>query len=67
MDRIAVLIPCWNEALTIRKVVTDFKRELPEAVIYVYDNNSTDDTAAIAREATANAVYRMIFFIVGIY
>ena len=51
MDRIAVLIPCWNEALTIRKVVTDFKRELPEAVIYVYDNNSTDDTAAIAREA----------------
>lgn len=53
MDRIAVLIPCWNEALTIRKVVTDFKRELPEAVIYVYDNNSTDDTAAIAREAGA--------------
>ena len=46
MDRIVVLIPCWNEALTIRKVVTDFKRELPEAVIYVYDNNSTDDTAA---------------------
>ena len=45
MDRIAVLIPCWNEALTIRKVVTDFKRELPEAVIYVYDNNSTDDVS----------------------
>lgn len=50
---IAVLIPCWNEAQTIGKVVTDWKRELPEADIYVYDNNSTDDTAKIAAEAGA--------------
>ena len=53
MDRVAVLIPCYNEAKTIRKVVTDFKTALPDAVIYVYDNNSTDDTAAIAEEAGA--------------
>ena len=53
MDRIAVLIPCYNEALTIRKVVSDARRELPEATIYVYDNNSTDGTARIAREAGA--------------
>lgn len=51
MDDIAVLIPCYNEAQTIRKVVTDWKKELPEAVIYVYDNNSNDDTAVIAEEA----------------
>lgn len=56
MDRIAVLIPCWNEALTIEKVVSDFKRVLPEAVIYVYDNNSTDRTADLA--ARAGAVVR---------
>ena len=53
MDHIAVLIPCYNEALTIGKVVHDFSEALPEAVIYVYDNNSTDDTAAIAEEAGA--------------
>ncbi len=53
MDKIAVLIPCYNEAKTIRKVIDDWKRELPEAVIYVYDNNSTDETAAIARKAGA--------------
>ena len=53
MDDIAVLIPCYNEAQTIRKVVTDWKKELPEAVIYVYDNNSNDDTAVIAEEAGA--------------
>lgn len=47
---IAVLIPCYNEAVTIGKVVDDFRRELPSASIYVYDNNSSDDTAAIARE-----------------
>ncbi|WP_077071194.1 MULTISPECIES: glycosyltransferase family 2 protein [Bacteria] len=47
---IAVLIPCYNEAVTIGKVVDDFRRELPGASIYVYDNNSSDDTAAIARE-----------------
>lgn len=56
MDTIAVLIPCYNEALTIAKVVGDFRRALPEAVIYVYDNNSTDDTAAVA--AAAGAVVR---------
>lgn len=48
--RIAVLIPCYNEAQTIGKVVADFKAQLPDAVVYVFDNNSTDDTAAIARE-----------------
>ena len=53
MDKIAVLIPCYNEAKTIHKVVTDWKKALPDAVIYVYDNNSTDDTAAIAQAAGA--------------
>ena len=43
MKKIAVLIPCFNEAKTIKKVVTDFKKVLPHADIYVYDNNSTDD------------------------
>lgn len=52
-DEIAVLIPCYNEALTIEKVVTDFKKELPEATIYVYDNNSSDNTAEIAKNAGA--------------
>lgn len=46
---IAVLVPCYNEAVTIAKVVDDFKRVLPTSTIYVYDNNSSDDTAAIAR------------------
>jgi len=55
-DRIAVLIPCYNESKTIEKVVTDFRRVLPEAVIYVYDNNSSDGTAEIA--ARAGAVVR---------
>ncbi len=53
MDKIAVLIPCYNESMTIEKVVKDFRRVLPEAVIYVYDNNSTDGTAQIAEEAGA--------------
>lgn len=53
MDRIAVLIPCYNEEKTIGKVVRDFKEQLPEAVIYVYNNNSTDRTVEIAREAGA--------------
>ncbi len=53
MDKIAVLIPCYNESRTIQKVVEDWKKELPEAVIYVYDNNSSDDTARIAAEAGA--------------
>lgn len=48
-DEIAVIIPCFNEAPTIGKVVDDFHRELPEATVYVYDNNSTDGTAEIAR------------------
>lgn len=48
MDKIAVLIPCYNEARTIGKVIADFKHFLPEAVIYVYDNNSSDDTVDIA-------------------
>lgn len=53
MDKIAVLIPCYNEEATIKKVVTDFKEVLPEATIYVYDNNSKDNTAKIAEEAGA--------------
>lgn len=53
MDKIAVLIPCYNEARTVEKVVNDFRRALPEAVIYVYDNNSTDGTADLARRAGA--------------
>lgn len=53
MSRTAVLIPCYNEASTIAKVVTDFQLALPHAEIYVYDNNSSDDTARIAREAGA--------------
>ncbi|MBR0462274.1 MAG: glycosyltransferase [Erysipelotrichaceae bacterium] len=51
--KIAVLIPCYNEELTIRKVVSDFKRALPDADIYVYNNNSTDDTRKIALKAGA--------------
>lgn len=57
MDKIAVLIPCYNESKTIEKVVKDFRRELPEAVIYVYDNNSSDHTDDIARVAGAVVRY----------
>lgn len=57
MDKIAVLIPCYNESQTIEKVVKDWKRELPEALIYVYDNNSKDGTDEIAREAGAVVRY----------
>lgn len=57
MDKIAVLIPCYNEAKTIEKVVTDFKSVLPEAVIYVYDNNSSDGTDEIAEKAGAVVRY----------
>lgn len=53
MDKIAVLIPCYNEGLTIEKVVKDFKENIPEAVIYVYDNNSTDNSAELAEKAGA--------------
>lgn len=56
-DKIAVLIPCYNEAVTIGKVIDDFKRVLPDADIYVYDNNSKDETAAIAEEH--GAIVRM--------
>lgn len=72
MDKIAVLIPCYNESKTIKKVITDFKEVLPEATIYVYDNNSTDNTDKIAKEAGAvlryeyqqgkgNVIRRMFF------
>ncbi|MBP5152838.1 MAG: glycosyltransferase [Lachnospiraceae bacterium] len=53
MDKTAILIPCYNESKTIEKVVTDWKRVLPDAAIYVYDNNSTDDTDKIAERAGA--------------
>jgi glycosyltransferase involved in cell wall biosynthesis len=55
LDRVetAVLIPCKNEAVTIKKVVEDFRQQLPDAKIYVYDNNSSDDTIRIAKEAGA--------------
>ena len=49
--KVAVLIPCYNEELTIKKVIEDFRKELPDADIYVYDNNSTDNTYNIAKEA----------------
>lgn len=57
MDKIAVLIPCYNESRTITKVVTDFRNALPDAVIYVYDNNSTDGTDELARSAGAVVRY----------
>lgn len=53
MDKIAVLIPCFNEAQTIEKVIRDYQNTLPDAVIYVYDNNSTDATAELAFNAGA--------------
>lgn len=57
MDKIAVLIPCYNESKTIKKVVEDWKMAIPEAIIYVYDNNSTDHTAEIAKNAGAIVRY----------
>ncbi|KFN42384.1 glycosyltransferase [Arenimonas oryziterrae] len=54
--RIAVLIPCHNEALTVAKVVADFRAALPQAAIYVFDNASTDETAALARAAGARVI-----------
>ena len=53
MKKIAVMIPCYNEELTIKKVVEDFKKELPDAYIYVYNNNSKDNTEKIAKDAGA--------------
>lgn len=57
MDKTAVLVPCYNEAKTVQKVVEDFKRVLPDAKIYVYDNNSTDGTDQLARDAGAIVCY----------
>lgn len=57
MKKIAVLIPCYNESVTIKKVIEDYRKALPEADIYVYDNNSTDGTDEIAREAGATVRY----------
>ena len=56
-SKIAILIPCYNESKTIEKVVKDYKKALPEADIYVYDNNSTDGTAEIAKKAGAIVKY----------
>ena len=56
-SKIAVLIPCYNESKTIAKVVKDYKEALPEADIYVYDNNSTDNTDEIAKKAGAIVRY----------
>ena len=57
MDKIAILIPCYNEEKTIEKVVKDWKKELPDAVVYVYDNNSTDRTVELAKKAGAVVRY----------
>ena len=55
---IAVLIPCYNEELSIQQVILDFQKFLPEAKIYVYDNNSTDKTAEIAKKTKRNVELR---------
>ncbi len=57
MDNIAILIPCYNEEKTIETVVKSFKQVLPEAVVYVYDNNSTDQTVSLAQQAGAVVRY----------
>ena len=57
MDRIAVLIPCYNEKVTIKKVINDFKNYLPNAIIYVYDNNSSDKSDEIAQNNGAIVRY----------
>ena len=61
MASIAVLIPCYNEAITIAKVVDDFRRVLPEADIYVYDNNSSDGTAEIVVDTVSGDLSLMTF------
>ena len=53
MSRIALVVPCYNEAQTVARVIQGFRAALPKAVIYVYDNNSTDGTASVASEAGA--------------
>ena len=50
MMKTAILIPCYNESMTIKKVINDFQKALPDAEIYVYDNNSTDGTDEIAKK-----------------
>lgn len=60
LKKIAVLIPCYNEELTINKVITDFKKELPDSEIYVYDNNSVDDTYNVALKAGATVKKEII-------
>ena len=57
MENIAVLIPCYNESITIAKVINDFKKSLPDANIYVYDNNSTDGSDKIAKDSGAVVRY----------
>ena len=57
MDTVAVLIPCYNESLTVEKVITDWKKALPNAKIYVYDNNSSDKTDELAKSAGAIVRY----------
>ena len=57
MEKVAILIPCYNEELTIEKVIKDFKKQLPKATIYVYDNNSKDNTALIAERAGGVVVF----------
>ncbi|MDH4121128.1 MAG: glycosyltransferase family 2 protein [Deltaproteobacteria bacterium] len=56
-ERVVVMIPCYNEELTVEKVVTDFRRALPKADIVVFDNNSTDQTAELARRAGARVIF----------
>ena len=58
-DKIAVLIPCYNESKTVAKVIRDMRKALPESVIYVYDNNSTDGTDEIARKEGAIVRYEL--------
>lgn len=60
MDKIAVLVPCYNESKTIEKVVKDFQKALPEAKIYVYDNNSTDGSGEIAEKAGATVYHEYL-------
>lgn len=57
--RIAVLVPCYNEAIAIGKVIEDFRKALPNAVIYAFDNNSQDDTVGVA--SRAGAVVRRVY------
>ena len=67
MDKIAVLIPCYNEEKTIEKVVRDAKAALPEAVIYVYNNNSTDRTAELAEKASIYGALTLYLDFINIF